>query len=281
MAFDLRNVNGTNWLLPVRNHHLPLGSDCASCWAVTTATVLGVRINMALREGTEADAEADRIEVSAQVLLNCVPGQKVCGFPGSSGAALEYVMANGVPHESCAPWQNAAMPCDAIHTCAAMGNPPRRHHNGTLILEPVHDPTRYYVESILRIAQGDIARMKAELVLGPLACGIHAEGLLNYTSGVLMQSKPPLPTGDDHSVAIVGWGQTADGLPYWSVQNNWSVCLAACTCVSLPMPHCHPRSSAATDVRLSCYQSACACAGARVGAMRALRRCRWGSIYWA
>lgn len=243
-AFDLRNVNGTNWLLPVRNHHLPLGSDCASCWAVTAATVLGVRLNMALGEGPAAD----RVEVSAQVLLNCVPGQDVCGFPGSSGAALEYVMANGVPHESCAPWQNAALPCDAIHTCAAMGNPPRRHSNGSLILEPVHDPTRYYVESMLRIAQGDIATMKAELALGPLACGVHAEGLLNYTAGVLMQSKPPLPTGDDHSIAIVGWGWTADGVPYWSVQNNWCACLAACACISLAVPHDLPGA----QQRLSC-----------------------------
>ncbi len=27
-------------------------------------------------------------------------------------------------------------------------------------------------------------------------------------------------TSDDHSVAIVGWGDEA-GTPYWTVQNNW------------------------------------------------------------
>ena len=46
-AFDLRSVNGSNILGPVRNHHLPIGSSCASCWSVNTATVLAGRINLA------------------------------------------------------------------------------------------------------------------------------------------------------------------------------------------------------------------------------------------
>ena len=88
-------------------------------------------------------------------------------------------------------------------------------------MQPVKNPLHYYVESTLRIPPGDVQRMKAELALGPLACGVHAEGLLQYSRGVLMQLDPPSPVGDDHSVAIVGWNLTVDNIPHWIVQNNW------------------------------------------------------------
>ena len=65
-AFDLRDVGGKNYLQPVRNHHLPINSGCASCWAVTSASVMGDRLNMLVDKA--AIKGASRIEVSAQYL---------------------------------------------------------------------------------------------------------------------------------------------------------------------------------------------------------------------
>ena len=128
-SFDLRDVDGRNYLSPVRNHHLPINSACASCWSVTTASVVGDRLNMAVaKAGVKG---ASRIEVSAQYLLNCVPGQHHCGYPGSASAAMAYILKHGIPDESCAPWQNAwpegVQTCDALHTCAQMSIDPDTH----------------------------------------------------------------------------------------------------------------------------------------------------------
>eukprot|EP00658_Telonema_sp_P-2_P038965 TRINITY_DN27876_c0_g2_i1.p1 TRINITY_DN27876_c0_g2~~TRINITY_DN27876_c0_g2_i1.p1 ORF type:complete len:243 (+),score=42.58 TRINITY_DN27876_c0_g2_i1:78-806(+) len=90
-SFDWRDVNGTSFVGPVRNHHLPVGTACASCWAVTTASVVASRINI----HTGAN-----LQLSAQYLLNCLPGQDHCGYPGSSSAAMKYVAVHGIPVES-------------------------------------------------------------------------------------------------------------------------------------------------------------------------------------
>ena len=42
-------------------------------------------------------------------------------YPGSSHAAMEYIKDHGIVDASCAPFENAHHPCDALHTCAAMG----------------------------------------------------------------------------------------------------------------------------------------------------------------
>lgn len=207
-SFDLRSVNGSrNFLGPVRNHHLPLGSSCASCWAVNTATVLAARVNLARARSGLPDLA---LELSAQYLLNCVPGQARCGYPGSAGAAMAHVLRHGVPSESCAPWQNAKLPCDALHLCAG------RHPNGTFFA--VQNPSLHHLSSVTTTAAGDVQAMQAAVLDGPIACGIHAEGILSYRGGVLVDDGRGKKT-DDHSVAVVGWGEEHN-VEYWLVQNN-------------------------------------------------------------
>jgi hypothetical protein len=191
-SFDLRDVGGMNYLSPVRNHHLPLNTACASCWAVTSASVIGDRLNMLVsRAGIKG---APRIEVSAQYLLNCIPGQHHCGYPGSSSAAMKYVMAHGIPDESCAPWQNAwpdgVQICDALHTCAQMMIDPATRKpvtwpNHTHRMEPVANPRMYMIKSNIRVAPNDTEAIMQALLSGPVACGVHAEGLMGYSNGVI------------------------------------------------------------------------------------------------
>ena len=77
----------------------------------------------------------------------------------------------------------------------------------------------YQITVDTRIPANDTEAIMQALQSGPVACGIHAEGLIGYTGGVLMDADGG-KTSDDHSIAIVGWGSEA-GTPYWTVQNNW------------------------------------------------------------
>jgi hypothetical protein len=212
--FDLGDVNGTNFLLPVRNHHLPLGSACASCWAATAATVVGTRLGV-------LEGSGERFEVSAQYLLNCVPGQKYrCGYPGTSVEAMKFISEAGIPDESCAPWQNIKLPCDPIHICASMTNPPtHRGKNASTVLVAVDKPRMHRVQSIVHVPPNDTVGIQRGLLSGPVACGIHAESFKKYLGGVLRLPEPN-PTVSTHAIAIVGYGHD-QGVDYWRIQNNW------------------------------------------------------------
>ena len=52
---------------------------------------------------------------------------------------------------------------------------------------------------------------------GPIACGIDAEPLLDYTTGVAAGRG----TMVDHVVSVVGWGEDAGAGGYWIVRNSW------------------------------------------------------------
>merc|ERR1719171_3414526 len=52
---------------------------------------------------------------------------------------------------------------------------------------------------------------------GPVACGIDANYLLNYESGIITKKSD----STDHVISITGWGtDPAEGL-YWIVRNSW------------------------------------------------------------
>merc|ERR1711988_291388 len=65
---------------------------------------------------------------------------------------------------------------------------------------------------------GKEAMQKEILQRGPISCGIDANPLLNYESGVLTKKGE----GIDHVISVVGWGEE-DGQGYWHVRNSWRV----------------------------------------------------------
>jgi cathepsin X len=52
---------------------------------------------------------------------------------------------------------------------------------------------------------------------GPIACGVDAVPLENYTGGVI--NVPG--NGVDHIVSIIGWGADPTEGPYWIMRNSW------------------------------------------------------------
>jgi len=63
---------------------------------------------------------------------------------------------------------------------------------------------------------------------GPIACGIDAGPILNYTGGVASMKG----SGVDHIISVVGWGKDkASGKQYWIVRNSWGEFWGAgCSC---------------------------------------------------
>merc|ERR1712216_375742 len=54
---------------------------------------------------------------------------------------------------------------------------------------------------------------------GPIACGIDAVQILNYTGGIV---DGPSSGFVDHIISVVGWGtDKASGDQYWIVRNSW------------------------------------------------------------
>merc|ERR1712070_1248856 len=52
---------------------------------------------------------------------------------------------------------------------------------------------------------------------GPIACGIDAQGLLNFDSGIITTEGE----GMDHVISVVGWGTDAKKGFYWRIRNSW------------------------------------------------------------
>lgn len=65
---------------------------------------------------------------------------------------------------------------------------------------------------------GADAMAKEIMTRGPIACGVDAGPLLNYTGGVISDAGQ----GVDHIVSVIGWGKDSkSGKSYWQMRNSW------------------------------------------------------------
>ena len=61
--------------------------------------------------------------------------------------------------------------------------------------------------------------MQAEIYArGPIACGIDAQPLLEYTGGIVTNNPGQQV---DHVISVVGWGNDDKDGQYWIVRNSW------------------------------------------------------------
>jgi len=65
--------------------------------------------------------------------------------------------------------------------------------------------------------EGKDAMQKEILARGPIACGIAADELLNWESGIIKSDSGMV----DHVISVVGWGEDAKVGGYWWVRNSW------------------------------------------------------------
>lgn len=204
-SLDWRNMNGRNLVTITRNQHLP--QYCGSCWAFASTSALGDRMRI------HTNAALPDIVLAPQVLVNCVSGSTCHG--GDPGAVYEYIRTQGIPDETCAPYQAADLTCTPENICMNCGMDMKDPQK---LCVAQKNYTTYYVAEHGQV-NGTQNMMAEILARGPIACIVAVTPALEaYTGGIFNDT-----TGDkdpDHVVSVVGWGQEGN-VPYWIVRNSW------------------------------------------------------------
>jgi len=218
--FSWCNKDGKSYCTMSRNQHIP--QYCGSCWAHGAISALGDRIKIA-RKGQGVD-----INLAVQHLLNCGgvgscyggtvdgPYQWLHDISKKTGTGISYETAQ--PYLACSSDSKEGF-CAHVDTKCAAANVARTcgsfdHEGGACSgLSSFPNATISEYGSI----SGADAMMKEIFNRGPISCGIDANPLLNYESGIITETGESV----DHVISVVGWGNDAKEGMYWIVRNSW------------------------------------------------------------
>jgi len=218
-SFSWSNVDNVNYLTKNLNQHIPV--YCGSCWAHGSVSALSDRIKI-MRKAAWPD-----INLSIQFLLNCRMGGSCNG--GDHLAAYKAIHEYGsIPYDDCMIYQACSIDskeegckdksmfeCTALNTCKTCDT--FTSNGGTC--SPILQYPNATIESYGAVKGVD--NMMAEIYKnGPIACGINAEGIVDYAGGVL--DVPRTLKMINHIISIVGWGYDATiDKQYWIIRNSW------------------------------------------------------------
>ncbi|XP_064596864.1 dipeptidyl peptidase 1-like [Liolophura sinensis] len=194
--FDWRDVNGVNYVSPVRNQQ-----SCGSCYAFGSMAMLEARTRILTNNSRQP-------VFSTQDAVSCSEYAQACegGFPYL--IAGKYGEDFGVIEESCFPYTGKESPCKKTKC--------RRHYTTDY----------YYIGGYYGACNEPLMRM--ELVKnGPVAISFEVysdfqsyKGGIYHHTGLQDHFNPWEIT--NHVVLVVGYGQDkASGEKFWTVKNSW------------------------------------------------------------
>ncbi len=219
-SFSWGNHNGTNFLTKSLNQHIP--QYCGSCWAHGALSSLSDRIKIR-RGGRGVD-----INLPVQFLLNCGVEDAGSCNGGDHYAAYQFISNYGhIPFDTCLTYeacsrdsketacQHRDYSCVAENVCKTCST--FTELGGTC--QPIASYPNATIAKYGRVFSSEL--MQQEIYQnGPIACGINANAILNYTGGVL--DVPKVSREIDHIVSVVGWGyDNTLKKQYWQVRNSW------------------------------------------------------------
>ena len=237
-AFTWGNKDGVSYLTKSLNQHIP--QYCGSCWAHGAISALGDRIKIARK------SEGVDINLAVQHVLNCGTAGSCHG--GSGAAVYSWIKdisakGQGVAFDTCNPYLACSKEstegfCKAADTTCKPENVCRTCSTFTANGGHCGAIDEYPNATVAEFGQvqGADAMAKEIFARGPIACGIDAGPILNYTGGVASMKGESI----DHIISIVGWGSDkASGKQYWIVRNSWGEfwgadALAAVAAVAAP-----------------------------------------------
>ncbi len=193
-SFDWRETDGINWVTSVKNQ-----ASCGSCVAFGTLSALEAVLQIEL--GGQLENEYDLSEAH---LFFCGGGS--CSGGWRIRSAVNYLIDQGVPDESCFPYVARDSPCDL--TCPDWEQKAVKVGDGNRV-------GGYK-------AANTSAVKKALIDYGPLVTSYTVyQDFSAYDSGVYEHVYGDALGG--HAVAIVGyndeWGNETEG--YWICKNSW------------------------------------------------------------
>lgn len=228
--FTWSNINGTSYITPPRNQHLPV--YCGSCWAHAAMSSLADRIKIARMTAIATNTTNGPlfdIILSIQFILNC--GGSIAGscHGGSATGAFEFIKygMGFVPYETCQPYiacssdsteylcQCVSTECTPINICKTCGNPSNGGTCNEIDKFPYATISEY---GFYRNAS--VNEIKAEIYTrGPVTAGIAGSHLHEYTGGIIRDNPSLRNLNLTHEVSIVGWGYESS-IEYWIVRNS-------------------------------------------------------------
>jgi len=217
--FNWCNKDGVNYCTMSRNQHIP--QYCGSCWAHGAISALADRIKIA-RKGQGID-----INPSVQHLLNCGDAGSCHG--GSIDGPYQWLhriskQGSGLSYETSQPYLACSSDstdgfCPHVDTTCKALNVARTCGSFAKEGGPCTGLASFPNVSISDYGSisGQQAMMSEIFHRGPISCGIDANPLLNYESGIIKTAGDAV----DHVVSVVGWGtDPTDGF-FWIVRNSW------------------------------------------------------------
>mmetsp|Transcript_30772 Transcript_30772/g.51144 ORF Transcript_30772/g.51144 Transcript_30772/m.51144 type:complete len:311 (-) Transcript_30772:89-1021(-) len=226
--WDWRNINGVSYVTHSLNQHIP--QYCGSCWAHGALSSLGDRIQIA------RNSTGDEINLSVQYILNCATHQAGSCHGGSHTGVFEFISEKGyVPYDTCQPYlacssestegfcKHVDTSCTAENTCKTCDTFGGMGGKCTEIdVMPNATIAEYGTYSILGDPSGIMHKLQSEILArGPIATGVNAEPLVEYTGGRVEDTKL-WHMMVNHVVSIVGWETDPEtGKVYWIVRNSW------------------------------------------------------------
>jgi cathepsin X len=217
-SWDWGNISNVNFLTKNLNQHIP--QYCGSCWAHGAVSALGDRIKISRK------ANGPDINLAVQYLLNCGNAGTCNG--GDHLAAYKYIHeTGGIPYDTCLAYeacssdsseqacQNRNFECSNENICRTCNTFTSNGGKCTAI-------TKYPNASIQSFGMvSGVYDMMSEIYKnGPIACGINANKILEYTGGIM--NVPHELKLIDHIISIVGWGYDEKlDKQYWIIRNSW------------------------------------------------------------
>lgn len=188
-SYSWRDVNGKNYVTPVRNQQ-----TCGSCFVFAPVAALESRLLRTYnRPGTD-------IDLSEQIPLSCA-GAGDCAAGGYASTASTYLQNSGTGKETCYPYTNTDGSCGSA--CATWPLSPYKATNWSYANQTFPATTNMLKTAVL--TKGPVvARM------------VVFSDLYSYTSGVYSMVSGENKGG--HFVLVVGWDDTTSA---FLVKNSW------------------------------------------------------------
>jgi C1A family cysteine protease len=205
-SWDWRNVDGKNWVTPIRDQ-----AECGSCYA------FGIVAAIETMYSYQKNDYNPTLDLSEQFVVSCSQSliwdnRGCCG--GLMGETLLFLRTKGVPLESCFPYAAIDSKGRDAYDCpfGQPSNDPVKcsyrcsdWENQVIKIQGYH--TLYLKESI----------KTAISTYGPVAAGFQVyEDFKDYNGGIYEHEYGPF--AGNHLVAIIGYD---DSQGYWICKNSW------------------------------------------------------------